>query len=402
MSATILAPIALSETVKVGRRRFWKQVLPVTSINYDGQKIDFDPQFHMDLADAFAKGAYDQVPLVFAGEKNDHNMDPRNFGGDIVKVEYRGPGKNQGTWALIEADKTAARVIKNNPKLGVSARIKQGIEKADGRFFKRAVNHVLLTMNPRVQGMSPWQAVDLSEDADVEVVDLTAEHYTEGNATMKTKTRRGSRQSSHKIDLSALSDDQFNDLVIDLASMAPERDLQDLEDPDVDDPEDEGDDEGDEDEPEQPTSRKKKSKVKTTKTVERESEDDDENPDQDPDADLSEGERSFRTQFAKMRRQTAEREWGQVRAAYQNAGVPPYLLDLAEPILSNPDDVTLDLSEDEDLDVKGTIVEMLDGVKHIVDLSGEIGHQVDTDLSEEEKSESDALLDQWDETYPVA
>lgn len=399
MSNTILAPISLSEPVRAGRRRFWKQILPVTSIDYDGQRIDFDPKFHMDLAEAFKKGAYDQVPVVFAGEKNEHNMDPRNFGGDVIKMEYRGPGRGQGTWALIEASKDAARLIKQNPKLGVSPRIKQGIEKSDGRFIPRAVNHVLLTMNPRVQGMSPWQAVDLSEDADTEVVDLTAAEYTEGTKMGKTKTRR---QPQSQIDLSALSDDEFNDLVVDLAVMARERGV------DVDDLEDQVD-EADEDlEDEEPQPRRRKSKVKTTKVVERESEDDEEDPELDPDADLSEEDEdedpnaTMRTQFQQMRFDLAERDWQRTRDAYLRDGVPAYLLDLAEPVMAQPDDVTLDLSDEDDaLDVKDTITKMLNGVKRIVDLTGEIGHAVD--LSEDDEgSEADQLLDEWNNTYPVA
>lgn len=399
MGSSLLTPIALSETEKAGRRRFWKQILPVTSINYDGQKIDFNPQFHLDLADAFNKGAFEQVPLVFADGKNAHNMDPRNFGGDIIKTEYRGPGKNQGTWALIEADPQAARVIRRNPKLGVSARIKQGVEKADGRFFKRAINHVLLTMNPRLAGLSPWQAVDLAEDADVDVVDLTAVQYTEGNEMGKTATKGRRRQPQSQIDLSALSDDEFNDLVIDLAAMAQERGL---EDPDLDD-EDLDDDEEDEEEEPAPQARRRKSKVKTTKVVERESEGDDEDPDEDPDADLSERvmHRDEVSQFGQMRIDLAMRDWKNQRAGYLADGVPAFLLDLAEPILSQPDPVTIDLADEdgEDVDVRDTITQMLDGVKHVVDLGHEIGSSLDVDLSEDEKSEADALLDAWGENY---
>lgn len=399
MGDTILAPIALSETVQDGRRRFWKQILPVTSIDYDGQKIDFDPDFHTDLSDAFKGGAYDQVPLMFAGEKNEHNMDPRNFGGDIVKVEYRGPAKGQGTWALIEADKTAARVLKRNPKLGVSARIRQGVEKADGRFFKRAINHVLLTMNPRIGGMSPWQAVDLSEDTGVEVVDLTAQEYKEGNPMGKgTTTRRGSRR---QIDLSALSDEEFNRL-LDLAQTAVEDPVESDEDVDDDLEDDEVDDEI-EDPAETP--RRKKSKVKVTKTTERDVEDSGhgDDPEDDEFADTELSERVIRrdevSQFGQMRIDLAQRDWNTKRERYLANGVPAYLLDLAEPVLSQPDKVTLDLSEGEDHDVTDTITKMLDGVQHIVDLGDEIGSSLDVDLSEEEASEADALLKEWNENY---
>lgn len=390
MTTSILSPIALSEPVKAGRRRFWKQILPVTEITYDGKKIAFDPKFHLDLATAFKGKAYDQVPIVFAGEQNNHNMDPRNFAGDIIKTEYRGPAKGQGTWALIEADRDGARAIKRNPKLGVSARIVQGVEKADGRFFNRAINHVLLTMNPKVTGMSPWQAVDLSEVADTEVVDLTAEHYTEGKTMPKGTKSRGDRR---QIDLSALSDEDFNSM-LDLATRAGAVLDDDVEDELVDEDEIE-----DEEEVVVPP-RRKKSRVKTTKVVERESEDngddgEEDDPEEDTDTDLSE----FRREFRQHRADTAATNWKAKRGMYLASGVPPVLLDLAEPVLSQPEHMTLDLSDDEEFDVHEFATQMLDQVTHIIDMGGEIGNAYDLSADDDTKSEADAFLDAWEKQY---
>jgi hypothetical protein len=397
----ILTPFVDLAAEKVGRRKFWKQVLPVTEINYNGHKIDFDPAFHTDLAESFKAGVFDQVPLVFADSKNGHNMDPRNFGGDIIDMEYRGPGREQGTWALIDADREAAKVIQRNPKLGVSARIRQAIEKADGRFFKRGIEHVLLTMNPRVTGMSPWQAVDLSEDADTEVVDLTAAEYTEGTEMGKTATT--GRRSQPEIDLSALSDDEFKDLLIDMSTQVQERGISEE---DLDDNSEEGDLE---DPAAAPVTRRKKSRVKVTKTTERDSEvtpgdeDDDDEGEGDGeggDADLSERviRRDEVSQFGQMRIDLAKRDWKTKRGQYLAAGVPPVLLDLAEPVLSQPDEMVIDLAEGEDpIDFRDVLTGMLDNVQNIVDLTDEIGHQVDLTPDDDTTSEADALLAQWDE-----
>lgn len=402
--SAILTPYALSTPERVGRRRYWKQVLPVTSINYEGKKVDFDPAFHMDLADAFKKGAFDQVPLVFADSANGHNMDPRNFAGDIIDMEYRGPAKNQGTWALIEADKEGDKVIRRNPKLGVSARIKQGIEKADGRFFKRAVNHVLLTMNPRVSGMSPWQTADLSEDADIEVVDLTAAEYTEGTTMGKTATKGRRQQSESQIDLSALSDEEFDDLLLDLSTEVKERGLETDE------------DEGDEDEDTEPRPKRRSSRVKVTKTTERDELVDGDDDDQDGDdgeggndADLSDEDaervmhREEVSQFGQMRIDLAKRDWNTKKDAYLRDGVPPFLLDLAEPVLSQPDAFTIDLadSDEDEIDVSVVLTKMLDGVAKIVDLGEEIGSAIDLSADESTKADADALLDEWNTTYPA-
>lgn len=386
----ILTPLDFSAPIKAGRRRFWKQILPVTSIDYNGSKIDFDKNFHKDLQLSFTQGAYDQVPLVFADSENRHNMDPRNFGGELLDVQYRGEGKGGGTWGLIEADPDTAKVLDKNPKLGVSARILQNIRKADGRGFKRAINHVLLTMNPRVSGMEPWQAVDLSEAADIEVVDLTAAEYTEeGSTHMGTKATK--RRASDKIDLSALSDEDFQNLL----DLAVEEGI--VEDPEGEDPEDE------EEEVEE-TSKPKRRKSKTKITVEKdESDDDGVDDDEEEDeesTDLSEKviKRGEVSQFQQMRYDLAEERWGRTRAGYEAEGVPSFLLDLAEPLLSQPDAITIDLSEDETLDATATIRKMLDGVKGIIDLSGEIGHQQEIDLAEADDTTT-RLLSEWDTNY---
>src|SRR5690606_27125899 len=109
-------------------------------------------------ATAFKSGAYDQVPLVFADHENRHNLDPKRFGGEIEDFVV----KNDGLYAKVSATSDTAKVLKNNPRLGVSARIVEGLEKSDGRVFPRAIQHVLLTMDPRVTGMKPWQTIDLS------------------------------------------------------------------------------------------------------------------------------------------------------------------------------------------------------------------------------------------------
>lgn len=401
MTETIVqTPFDFSEPVRAGRRRFWKQVLPVTSIDYKGQKVDFDPQFHMDLAQSFKDEAFDQVPVVFADSENRHNMDPRNFGGDVLDMQYRGPGKGQGTWALIEADRDAAKAIRKNPKLGVSARIRQMIEKSDGRKFNRAIEHICLTMNPRVTGMEAWQAVDLSaEDADIEVVDLTAANYQEGKPPMGTKTTKTPRRTaSGKIDLSALDDEQFQTL-LDLAetALAPNDEDEDEE------VEDEDADLGDLENPSTLKTRKKKSKTKIT--VEKESEDDgddeEEEEEDEESTDLTDAEKvSVRSTVGKVRQMEldlAEERWNRERDGLLSDGVPAFLLDLAEPVLSQPEAMTIDLSDDESVNATDTIRKMLEGVKGIIDLTGEVGHQYD--LSEEASDSTQAFLDEWDKQY---
>lgn len=394
-TTAIHTPLDFAEPTKVGRRRFWKRILPVKEINYKGRKINFDKQYHMDLAEAFRNGAFEQVPLVFADSENRHNMDPRNFGGEIIDLQAR----QDGTWAFIEADRDAAKVIRKNPKLGVSARILEGVAKSDGRSFKRAVNHVLLTMNPRVSGLGPWQAVDLSdEDADIEVVDLTAETYEEGNP-MGTKigTKPKATGDEREIDLSSLSDEQFQQM-LDLADTL-------LADPETD--EDADEDDGIEEVEETPKSKVRRKKSKTKITVEKDSEDegdpeDDEDEDGDESTDLSERavDNDTRNTVRQMQIDLAEQRWETERGEFERAGVPPFLLDLAEPVLSQPEALTIDLSDDESIDATDTIRKMLNGVKGVLDFSDEIGTAIDlSDVSKEGEDPASKLLAAWDEQY---
>lgn len=406
----IYTPFDLSDaTPAEGKRRFWKQVLPNTTISYRGRKIKFDRKYHMDLADAFKKKAFDQVPIVFANGENAHNMDPRNFGGDVLDLAVR----DDGLFALVEADKSAAKEIKRNPRLGVSARIREAVEKADGRSFPRAIEHLCLTMNPRVTGMSPWEAaVDLSdEDADIEVVDLTAANYGK-EEDMKRTTKKSASSKVKKaqraaltgtidlaeVDLSDLTDEQFQ-AVLDLSAAVAER---------------EDEDEDVEDEPVEERRRVRRKKSKTKITIDKDSEDDDpedeaEDLDEDldddeADADLSDADKVIRrgevSQFQQMRIDLAEERWGRDRDAYIAAGVPPFLVDLAEDVLSLPDPLVVDLSDDEEIDASQVIRDMLDGVQKVVDLTGEIGSSTDIDLTEDDnKDETDKALAQWEKDY---
>lgn len=401
MSATILSPFDFSDAVPAGRRRFWKQILPVTSIDYDGQTIDFDPDFHKKLELAYSEKVYDQIPLVFADGKNTHNEDPRNFGGEIKAMENRGA---KGTWALIEADRAAARVIRRNPRLGVSARIMQGVQKG-GKVYDHAVRHVLMTMFPRVQGMEPWQAVDLSEDANVEVVDLTAESFEQEEGAMRTKTKTAkattarakdktkAKATNPKIDLSALSDDEFDEF-LDLAEKAG---IGAVVDPDEEVVEGDEVDEEDEteEESEEPEAKVKKKKSKKVVTIENESESEgDDDEEEDAQVALSDGVEDPR--FTAFLSQHAKDQWETIKKGYADAGVPPFLVDLAAPVLTQPE--TLDLSDGKKKTSAQAVVRgLLDGMKSIIDLTGEAGHQVD--LSQVKDDEADAFVKAWAKDY---
>lgn len=395
MTQALLTPFDLSNATPLGKNRFRKQILPLGSINYKGRKIDFNRRFLSDLVRSFKNRAYDQVPFVLADGRNQHNEDPRNFRGsvrDLVLTE-------DGLDAVLELSADGAKLISNNPELGVSARIIEMLEKSDGRTFPRAIRHVLATMDPRVTGMRPWQAVDLSDDGDIEVVDLTAETYQGRNTQMpKSKLRLGSVDSKTKtatIDLSALSDDEFEAL-LDLGTDDTEVEI----DPEtglpvpVEDPDGEEEDPDEEEAvvpatgeqpPATPASGPKKRKVTT----------EEEFPET---ASVPAAVTNLSNEFAAFRLDQRKKEWNTRKLTLAEAGVPPFLLDLAEPhMLAEPK--SIDLSSGDSVDATATINKMLDGFTGVVDLTPEMGHSIDlSDIGRKDDADQ-ALLDEWAKTY---
>jgi hypothetical protein len=175
MTLALQAPLDHSAAVDLSKTLWRKQVLKAGTINYDGRKLAFDQAYIADLAASFKAGAYDQVPFVLATAGNSHNLLPERCKGEI-----RGfIPTDDGLDALIELSDDAAGIVRDNPKLGVSCRIVEDLEQADGRKFPRVVQHVLGTLDPRITGMRPWEAVELSTPGQ-QVVDLTSAEYEGG------------------------------------------------------------------------------------------------------------------------------------------------------------------------------------------------------------------------------
>lgn len=410
-SVAYLTPVVTDLAEKVARKRFRKKILPLGTITYKGQKIDFNKQYLEDLVQSFTEEAYDQVPFVLADEKNAHNELPERFRGEVDSLELT----DDGLYGIVSTNKDGAKLLEDNPKLGISARIIEGLGKADGRVFRRAIRHVCGTLDPRVTGLGPWQPVDLSDEATdtIETVDLSAAHFDKENEMPRGSKSTKRKVGNRTIDLSELTDEQFAALV-DLATAVADAPVD--EDVETDeegnpivrnekgeriDPEtgeviaegdpDEGDDEGDDedddegDKPEDDDAKDKaKSKKKQRVTVET--------------SDLSNViDDDTRDQVAQMRIDLAAERFEASRKDYLDAGVPPFLLDLAEPILAAPEGAVLDLSNTDDpVNAAEVITKMLDGMKGMVDLTPDIGHRVDLSVeSDEEKS----TLDQWTKEY---
>lgn len=397
-----LTPYDLSEAEKIGKRLYRKQVLKKGTILYKGQRIKFDDAFLTDLASSFKNGAYDQVPFVLADTDNRHNEDPERFRGEITGFEVTKDGLD----ALVAVNKQGAKILEDNPKLGVSARIVQGLQKADGRTFKRAIRHVLGTMDPRVTGLRPWQAVDLSEEDDTEVVDLTAEIYEEDGHMAKRKQGKAVADDSATddgldLDLSSMSDAEFLEF-LDLGETTTTEDDSTVD----DDTEDDNPDDRSVEEVETDTDEETEDDGSGVTDIDPNSVDaggDEDEDDEDDDTDLSDAvlDTEGRDEITQMRIDLAEERFKAERKDLLRAGVPKHLVDLAAPILSSPDATMLDLSNaDEPVNATEIVRGVLEGVKGMIDLRPEIGHPVDLSTSEEDGET--ALLKQWEQEYGTA
>lgn len=375
MAGTVLSPFGHEATVDLSRTVFRKQVLPVGAINYKGRRIEFNKQYLADLANSFKTGAFDQVPFVLADSDNRHNMDPERFRGEVKGLEVTDTGLD----AIIEfASEEAAKTVRENPRLGVSARIIEGMERADGKSFGRAIQHVLGTMDPRVNGLAPWRQVALSGyDGIGQVVDLTAATY-EGET-----------------DVANLTEEE----VASLRALLPALQQLDLSNDSDETPDDEDD---------EPTGLESLSDEEL-ETVLNGGDLPADQPVAEPvTTSLSEEERyaidlaNQRADFAneqvyRMALDLAEARWQNESVDYLRDGVPPAILDLAQPLLALPEDQVVDLSNGESVNASEVVRNILAQVR-VLDLSTERGHSYGTGAKADP---TDSILDEWDRQAPI-
>lgn len=213
MTAAVLTPFTRSRARKVAPGQWVKRLLPVGSINYSGRRLDFNVPYLRELATAFTNQAYDYVPLQLAGDDNKHTNDVERYAGKIsgMKVDLNGPD-GPGLYINLAPTQRGERVLTDNPDVGVSARIVEDYDRSDGRFFPRAIQHVLATHDPRIPGLGGWQAVEAANDVQV-TIDLSSMHFAgeqEGDGDMPEFTDQQKARLSRLLDV----DDATWDAVI--------------------------------------------------------------------------------------------------------------------------------------------------------------------------------------------
>jgi hypothetical protein len=307
-------PFSREDASQVGRKVFRKQVLPLGKIEHKDGTLDVTPEYVADLAENFNAGAFDQVAFLLADGDNKHHMDPEKYRGEVKGLE----ATDKGLEALVELTDEGAKVVGDNPGLGVSARIIKGAK--DG---KDAIQHVLGTLDPRAKGMAPWEQVNLSDD-DTEVTDLTEAEVVspEPRSTSSTVT------PPTKTDATDLTAEDAERIFSDMLAAASK---------------------GDDDKPITLSTEQ----VQAIELANR---------------NANAADERARKAEAKI----AEAEFRSERREYELAGVPPYMLDLAEPILTG-ESKSIELSNGQSVDPQKVIREILDKSKGSVDLSEAVG-----------------------------
>lgn len=363
---SILTPIVDSDAIDLGR--LWrKQVLKFGKIRTnDGRELDINADLAKEAARAYTEGAFDQTPFVIADGENKHNSDPERYRGQVAGFEVTADGLDM----LMDPSSKGAELLRENPNLGVSARIVPNYTRSDGKQFAVAIEHVAGTLNPVVTGMRPWQAVSLSTTDTGQVIDLTQEEYVmpEQNTTEQAPapvveekaTETAAQPVVEETAAAAIADKLSEEDVAAIAALLADNDSETEETP-----------------------------VLETANLSAEAQ---------AAIDLARTEaRDAKRESADIRQQLANERADREADAYLAAGVPPADVNLARPALSRAGDV-FDLSNGEKTDSGAIIRGLLDSRKGTVDLSAEKGHG---DMTATEKAEHDALMEQWaNDSFP--
>jgi hypothetical protein len=175
MTAAVLTPFTTAQAVELGNRSWWKRLLPIGEIDYKGRRLKFTRDYLSGLKHAFDDKAYDQTAFQLADAQNTHTNDPERFRGEIAEMDLRG----DGLWVRLSPTDAGDKVLKDNPNLGVSARIVEDYARADGKHYPAAIQHVLGTLDPRIPGLGAWQAIEAANPLPDRVLDLSGESFTD-------------------------------------------------------------------------------------------------------------------------------------------------------------------------------------------------------------------------------
>ena len=349
----LLGPVVTDDTVRKvtekgsGRTLYRKQILREGTFDYNGSKLDLSADRCRSLVQSFRDEAFDEVPFQFGDANSAHNNDPKLRAGTLAHMEHI-PGK--GVFGYFDLSEDGVKYVEQYPRFGVSPRIELGIKRADGKTYDGAIQHVLGTLVPKLNGMASWEKVELSAGAnteDNEVIDFSGETYdVETVPEIDFLNDKPVKDG----DMPNITDE---DLAL-LREMREERSLIDSLAGSVTPPPAGGN---------------------------------------GADVQLSQAIKANTDAIEAIKRDSAAREWNAQKALLLSQGVPPHALEMAEAVMLAPDDNAIELSSGEKTTAKARTLGLLEGMKGTVDLSAEKGHQVGT-LGQEEQNDVDEWLNE--------
>ena len=320
-----------------GKTYYKKRILPEGTFDYktsSGEKVKLDLTAGelQNFVQSFKDKAYDEVPFQFGK----HDNDPTIRKGTMVSVEHV-PGK--GLDGYFELDSEAASYVQKYPNFGVSPRLVLGIERADGKKFAGAIQHVAGTVVPRMTGMGSWEKIELSEsedtDADTPIFDLSTEFIKiERDRKVVDVTKPDEGQtftlSSEDYEFFQKMKKDYEEITSEGTGGTPSPGTVEL-------------------------SEETKAEISAAKKAA-----------DDAIAGL-----------ATIKAQATANEWAAKKQYLLSQGVPPAALDLADPVMTAVDSTVYDLSTPEGpvkVSAKEQMLGQLELMKGMIDLSGEKGH----------------------------
>lgn len=393
MTSSILTPFDTGRVVELGRKTFRKQILPVGSINYKGRRINFTREYLAEVEKAYKAKAFDMVPAQMADAQNTHTDDPFRLRGEIKGVEVT----DDGLYGYVELDDDAAKLVTEHPNVGVSARIVEDYTRADGKHFPKAMGQVLLTLDPRLPGMNPWEAVELSQDTG-NAIDLSMEEWNmpkikaseiEGLGDAITEAVKAAISQGQDPQATEADDQDQDEAVEDLDIDALTQALTDEFDGDAD------------------AAAAAINEILGDSDDESDSEEEGElvaasNDDRDQAIELARAEaHQAREQVAQFQTQLAQERFASRRRQLLEAGVTPAAIELARPFLATHAPHTVELSNGSSADATkafGDLLELIASGRASVDMSAERGHSFVGD-GDDDAREVAAMNEQFDEQF---
>ena len=338
-----ITPLTTSDRIvelSKGSNIFEKQIIPYGTFGYQGDKFTITPEWADNAINAFESRAFDQTVFALADENNSHSVDnrPDRFGGEVLKLKKTATGIN----AVFRLTNKAAQLVDDtNKKLGVSVRFHENYHReSDGKSWPVAIDQVLGTTDPKITGMEPWKAITLSNVAPIDQNDIKDSSNEEWEMTKPIETPvdpKDTPKNGPDEDKVTLTKDEYADFKKLLAAQASS-DLDDNNDADLDKLVDE----------------LEKKEVKQPVGLSNEAK-----------------------RVIELSHQVALGRFERDALAWKQAGVPPKIIELAQPVLASYDEVrVVSLSNGTPAisDAREVVKAILEECKGIVNLSNEQGH----------------------------